>query len=1721
LRFCRRKWSRKVVDTQQEAEQLREGVIPEKKQEIEKPKPKPKQELAPPKLELAERPKQEMKGPTSEELYRDYIQASRHPDMTPQEQQRLRDMISERGRIERGEVPDVGLSAEEVSLEVDKYRPQAMEQRVAAAQAALKEGKGVVGSPEGKTKAQIDVERRKAREVQAMAQRKKRLGIREFLMGERDDILGEQLTPAKTKYRLRVLKLLHDFMVANNLYDMNDMTPDMAREWIRGFGRGGYAASTINGYVATARAIFQKAVDRKFLGRNPFSKDFVEKAKVLKKAPMIVDARTVRAVIKAIPADAMNRVRDIALIKLIFTAGIRAAETRGLTPADIQMKERTAIVFGKGAKERRVMFTKGARDAISEYVEKERSKIPNSEKVPYLFLSSRGNPLSNVAIRRIVQKHFARKGVKITTHHLRHSFAVSMLEGGMNIRVVQELLGHVELATTAKYLDMSLKHIKAQHAKLKQIPVFDETKDQMIIEPDGTILVVPKDEGGKLKPAMRKLTPNEKKLGLKSPVTKSLWGDLLGTPMVLLKYATAATKAFGEKASLRKGWISKAGDVFPVEMAHGNWDHTKQLNRHAVNWVKAFDEGLVRVASFDYGHSSSIEFSLSTKGLNASNLSVMKQYAADVALDGKTNVALVYNADGTIGRIEFYRSSQAARAVDQAVSMARGTLKPAINRDAYKKWKAHQMRSTENYRKAQETKQKALLKKKRALYRRIKKMEKESERAYKQGLRDAKKQLMQFVREGVGWRKKFADYVNQSLPANIRGKLNKVLAGITDKDSQLKAMGRLIKEIERLEQREALGRLKRWIARFGKDFGFHHKQGYKKGMKFKISTPFSKAIESLLDSIILATPRDRASLVELLEYAKQEKYAAEEQLREEGRSIEQATNPYIVFEIDKLIEELERKLNAKNVREWDAADIDDMLETLDIILGEWKHKRSEYAKAKAEEFEQDKGNALEDIGSGHKKIIPEDDSDAAFEKGWNRYRATGIAFWKGLFGRFNYNIQTLVRIMGGMKYGALYAVLVHDLQTGRDIEKSHVFQIMDEFQRMWKKAGFTEDELMSYSTYGNVRGKALPKNVEAWLAETMPEWAGKRGKYIPAELSTITLKSGKKLRVTVAEALSILMHTGNEFSYNALKKSGMVTRRNVLRRLKLQDDDFDAIRKAVPKKALKMIPILRKMMELQQDAINEVSDRMYGYNLANVDNYWHLRRFKLKGARGKKGEAVKQTIESRSHFKERRGGDDPIYIDDVFNELVDTVRVGAEFIGLAEPFEGIRKMTNDPDIQRALMERGYGEYFTDYVKQVDMIQEHHVGMDWWERLYGAWARNITRAVFGVNLRVSAQQYASVMLATSELGLESLKNVRGKFDPTLKKRMESWSPMVRERFMGAITRELGDVAKTGGVWRFMTGRDQLINLPTVLVKAFDMLAVMDVWRMSEGQVMSRAQYRDSGISQEQLIREADTLSYKERLALDKKRGTNVADYQLAVTQTAEETIRITQPTWDIIDRSRIGSVKSPMVKALTMFHSQREKMAQMIGIANSRYMNELEFIRRENKLTKLKDAALTQDGIKALRKAVRTYALVLLNTAAVKAWGSLYGAALLGRPGEPEEWATSFIADIPGMYYFGDVGRSVVTSWGKRLQGTKTYQLGSYEPPPLRVVSSSKIAAYEIGVLMMMTTGIERSNERKIRRQLTKTLDKTWEAVNYSGGLPFNHVTDVISNFGEGRGKGGK
>jgi len=150
--------------------------------------------------------------------------------------------------------------------------------------------------------------------------------------------------------------------------------------------------------------------------------------------------------------------RDRALLELIYATGLRVAEAASLTVADVERGD-FITVTGKGDKDRALPVGRKATQALDAYLARGRTQLV---KVPTdaLWIGSRGGPLDTRGIRRVVQ---ARLGT--FPHALRHSFATHLLEGGADLRAVQELLGHIELGTTQLYTSVTRKHLKATYER--------------------------------------------------------------------------------------------------------------------------------------------------------------------------------------------------------------------------------------------------------------------------------------------------------------------------------------------------------------------------------------------------------------------------------------------------------------------------------------------------------------------------------------------------------------------------------------------------------------------------------------------------------------------------------------------------------------------------------------------------------------------------------------------------------------------------------------------------------------------------------------------------------------------------------------------------------------------------------------------------------------------------------------------------------------------------------------------------------------------------------------------------------------------------------------------------------------------------------------------------------------------------------------------------------
>ena len=159
--------------------------------------------------------------------------------------------------------------------------------------------------------------------------------------------------------------------------------------------------------------------------------------------------------------------RERAILELLYATGIRVSELTGLTLDNINLDIAYVRVFGKGRKERVVPVGQTALEAIEAYLADLRPKLVTAKSRNALFLSRTGRPLDRTNVWRMVDKYARLTGLdgKTSPHTLRHSFATHLLEGGADLRVVQELLGHADVSTTQIYTHVDKSRLKSIHQK--------------------------------------------------------------------------------------------------------------------------------------------------------------------------------------------------------------------------------------------------------------------------------------------------------------------------------------------------------------------------------------------------------------------------------------------------------------------------------------------------------------------------------------------------------------------------------------------------------------------------------------------------------------------------------------------------------------------------------------------------------------------------------------------------------------------------------------------------------------------------------------------------------------------------------------------------------------------------------------------------------------------------------------------------------------------------------------------------------------------------------------------------------------------------------------------------------------------------------------------------------------------------------------------------------
>lgn len=242
-----------------------------------------------------------------------------------------------------------------------------------------------------------------------------------------------------------------------------EITPAELREFIYALKDVGLSPATIHRQISALRTYFRFLVGEGYQTRNPAER--IESPKQWRTLPAVLSHVDTDRLLAAPSPDVPLGIRDRALLEFAYASGARVSELVGLRLQDVLFEEGVTRLFGKGAKERLVPVGRRALGAVALYAREIRPTLDRGHGKGRLFLNARGTPLSRVGAWGIIRQAARRAGLtkRVTPHTLRHTFATHLLEGGADLRAVQEMLGHADLATTQLYTHVDREYLRSVH----------------------------------------------------------------------------------------------------------------------------------------------------------------------------------------------------------------------------------------------------------------------------------------------------------------------------------------------------------------------------------------------------------------------------------------------------------------------------------------------------------------------------------------------------------------------------------------------------------------------------------------------------------------------------------------------------------------------------------------------------------------------------------------------------------------------------------------------------------------------------------------------------------------------------------------------------------------------------------------------------------------------------------------------------------------------------------------------------------------------------------------------------------------------------------------------------------------------------------------------------------------------------------------------------------
>ena len=241
------------------------------------------------------------------------------------------------------------------------------------------------------------------------------------------------------------------------------LTPALLRDFVYHLKDMGLSPASIRRSVSATRTYFKFMIGEGQMQSDPSER--LETPRKWRTLPEVLTVDEVTRLLAAVSLDERLVFRDRAMLELAYGAGLRVSEWIELGVQDLLLDDGVLRVFGKGSKERLVPIGRSAIGALGMYLRELRPRLERGEGKGRLFLNARGKPLSRMGAWKILRKYVGLAGIEkhVSPHTLRHSFATHLLEGGADLRAVQEMLGHADISTTQIYTHVDREYLRSVH----------------------------------------------------------------------------------------------------------------------------------------------------------------------------------------------------------------------------------------------------------------------------------------------------------------------------------------------------------------------------------------------------------------------------------------------------------------------------------------------------------------------------------------------------------------------------------------------------------------------------------------------------------------------------------------------------------------------------------------------------------------------------------------------------------------------------------------------------------------------------------------------------------------------------------------------------------------------------------------------------------------------------------------------------------------------------------------------------------------------------------------------------------------------------------------------------------------------------------------------------------------------------------------------------------